>query len=88
MHQHHVDRQAMQPGGKGRIAAKGRDLAVQLKKSLLCQVFRFGNIADHAQTQGIDAPFVKRVEMSKRVVVSGLGPGQHLGVRRGWRQRR
>src|SRR5579859_6929052 len=53
-HEHDVDGHAMQPGGKGRLAAKGGNLAEQLQKSLLHQVFRVGRIADHAQAEGID----------------------------------
>jgi hypothetical protein len=49
LHQHHIDGQPVQPGGKRRVAAEGGNLAVQLKKSLLGQVFSFGNVAHHAQ---------------------------------------
>ncbi len=49
---------------------------MQLKKCLLGQVFGFGNIADHAQAQGVDPPLVKRVEMRKSVVVARLGASQ------------
>jgi len=46
MHQHHIDRQPMQPGGKGRITAKARNLAVQLQESLLGEVFGFREITE------------------------------------------
>ena len=72
----------MQPGGESRVAAKGSDLAMELKEGLLGEIFGFGNVADHAQTQGINASLVEGVKMGKGVVVAGLGAGKHFCIGR------
>ncbi len=59
---------------------KVRNLTVKLKEGLLCEVFRFGHIADHAKTEGVNASLVKRVKVTKSVVIAGLSPGKHLGI--------
>ena len=49
LHQHDIDGQPVQPGGKGRVAPERRNLPVQLKKCLLGQIFSLRNVAHHAQ---------------------------------------
>ena len=49
VHEDYVYREAMQPCGKRRVSTERSDLTVELEKCFLCQVFRFGNIAEHAQ---------------------------------------
>ena len=41
----------MEPGGESGVAAKGSDLAMQLKEGFLGEVFGFGDITDHAQAK-------------------------------------
>jgi len=73
VHQHHIDRQAVQPGGEGRVAAEGADLAIELQKRLLGQVFRFGHVTQHAQAQRVDPPLVQTIQALEGGSVSGLG---------------
>jgi hypothetical protein len=42
IHEHHVDRQAVQPRGKGRLAAERPGLVEELDEDLLRQVFGLG----------------------------------------------
>src|SRR5215469_1125795 len=76
----------MQPGGERGVAAESGDFAVQLKKGFLREVFGFGDVAHHAQAQGVDAPLMKRVELREGIVVACLSPGKGVGVAawRGW----
>ena len=80
MHQNDVDRQAMKPCGKGRVAAKRRDFAMELQKGFLREVFGLGNIPHHAQTERINSSLVQGVEMGKCVMVARLRPRQNLGL--------
>jgi len=50
MHQHYIDRQSVQPGGKRGVAAERGNLAVQLKKCFLGQILGLCHIPHHAQT--------------------------------------
>ena len=47
VHQHLVDGQAVQPGRKGRLAAKASDLAKELDEDFLRQVLGFRDIRRH-----------------------------------------
>src|SRR5262249_50984944 len=53
MHEYLVYSQSMQPGGKGRLSAKAADLAKQLDKDFLCQIFGLDDISSHAQAERI-----------------------------------
>ena len=44
LHEHNVDGQTVQPRRKGRLAAKRRDLAKELKERLLRQILRLGGV--------------------------------------------
>src|SRR5207248_10966368 len=44
MHQHLIDRQAMQPSRKCRFAAEAADLPEELDKNFLSQVLSFGDV--------------------------------------------
>ena len=79
-HQHDVHHQAMQPGGKGGVAAEGRYFPKKLKKSLLCQIFSVRRVAGHAQAQGVNAPVVRRVKRLKRRLVALLRARDQLSV--------
>src|SRR6516162_8311030 len=55
----------MQPGGKCGLSAKSADLAVQLKKGLLRQIFGLGGVPRHSETKRIHAPFMKSIQAFK-----------------------
>src|SRR5205085_12616508 len=55
----------MQPSRKSRLAAKTADLAIELDESFLRQVFRFGHVTRHTQTQRIDPSVMPLVEFLK-----------------------
>jgi hypothetical protein len=52
----------MKPGGECRVATKGCDLAVDLKKRLLHEVFGEREISHHAHANCEDPPLVLQVE--------------------------
>jgi hypothetical protein len=55
MHENDVESQTMQPGSKGRFAAKRLDLSKDQQEGFLRQILGFGWIPNHAQAQSIDA---------------------------------
>src|SRR4029079_3358310 len=65
LHQHNVDRHAMQPGGESRLASQRPYLTTQLEKSFLGALFSFRRVCGHAQTQGVDASLMKVIENFK-----------------------
>ncbi len=73
MHQDEVDRKAMQPGGEGGLAAEAADLAEEMEEGLLGHVLGFGDVAEHAKAEGVDAAFVQGVELGKCLGVAVLG---------------
>ena len=73
MHEHHVYRQPVQPGGKRRLAAEGRNLAIELQERFLCEVFRLGGVARHAQTERIHTALVKTVQGLETLGIALLG---------------
>src|SRR5271169_6326198 len=67
-HEHDVNGHAMQPGGEGRFTTKGADLAEELKKGLLHEIFGIRRIVDHSQTESVDATamqLIKKVESGR-----------------------
>ena len=72
MHQHQIYRKSMEPGGEGGFAAEAADLAEEMEEGLLGHVFGFGDVAEHAEAEGVDAAFVEGVELGKRFGVSVL----------------
>src|SRR5580700_10559530 len=64
-HEEQVDRNAVQPSGESRIAAKGADLAVDHQKCFLSEIFSFGRISDHAQAQRVNARAMQMVKALK-----------------------
>src|SRR5579859_573231 len=91
VHKYCVHREAMQPGGKGGLAAEESDLAIELQESFLRQILGLRVIAHHAQAQGKYAPFVSAVKQLETGHISGLGFGDHfrfrhlgVGERRDW----
>src|SRR5208282_5700366 len=80
VHEHNIDREAVQPCGKSRVSSKCCDLSMQLKERLLRQIFSFSCIAHHAQAEGVNAPFVDGIELGKGEVVSSLSTCKCIGV--------
>lgn len=70
VHQDMIDRHPMQPGRKGRFAAKTADLAEKLNEDFLCQIFRLGRVGQHAQAQTVDAPVMALVKRFESLDVS------------------
>ena len=73
MHEHQVDGEAVQPGGEGGLAAEAAELAEEVEEGLLGHVLGLGYVAEHAQTEGVDATLVQRVELCESVRVAVLG---------------
>jgi hypothetical protein len=48
MHQDGVDRDAVKPRRKGRVASKRRELAEHLKKCVLSEIFCLSGVVRHA----------------------------------------
>src|SRR6516164_9794970 len=55
---------------------------MELKKCFLRQILCLGDIANHAEAERVDASFVERVELGKRLMVAGLGEGEDFRIRR------
>ena len=73
MHQDQIYRKAMQPGGESGLSAEAADLAEEMEEGLLGHVLGFGDVAEHAEAEGVDAAFVEGVELGERLGVSVLG---------------
>src|SRR5436190_4559785 len=73
MHEHLIDRQAMQPGRKRRFATEAAYLPEELDKDFLRQVLGFSNVLRHAQTQRIYAAIMTLVKLleGRPVALSG-----------------
>src|SRR4051812_46210435 len=67
VHQHRVDRNPVQPGGKRRITTESGELAENLQKRVLRQIFSFGCVVGHAQADRINSSFVRMKQGSERV---------------------
>jgi hypothetical protein len=71
----------MQPSGEGRFTPKRGDLAKQLQERFLSQVFRFGRIAHHTQTQSVYAAVVQAIDALKRRRIALLGQADSICLR-------
>ena len=70
----------MKPGGQGRFGPEGIDLAVELKKGFLSQIFCLRYATNHAQTEGIHMLLVYRVKLRESLVVASLGAHHNVGL--------
>jgi hypothetical protein len=85
VHEHEVDRQAVQPGGERALAAEAAQLAVQVQEGFLRHVFGFRNIAEHAQAERIYAPLVQGIEFGESVGIARFGALDRFGLSgNGW----
>ena len=79
VHEDEVDGEAMEPGGEGRLTAEAADLAEEMEEGLLGHVFGLGDVAEHAEAEGVDAAFVEGVELGEGFGIAGLGLLDGLG---------
>lgn len=70
VHQHLIDRQPMEPGGKGRLATKTSNFSKELYENLLSEVFGLRDISGHSQTEGIDPAVVALVQLLEGVHIT------------------
>src|ERR1700746_2352278 len=54
-HEDNVGGESVQPGGKGSFAAKGVNLAENLQKGFLSQIFSLDGVPSHAKTECVHA---------------------------------
>jgi hypothetical protein len=80
LHEDEVDGEAMQPGGKGGLSAEAADLAEEVQERLLGHVFGLGDVAEHAQAEGVDAALVQRVQPGEGLGVTVLGGLDGFGL--------
>ncbi len=80
MHQHSVDREAVQPCGEVRVAAEGRELAVNLKEGFLGKIFGQGEVPDDAHADGKDALLVTFVNLRECLMIAGLGASYQFSL--------
>ena len=73
VHEDEVDGEAVQPGGEGGFAAEAADLAEEMEEGLLGHVLGFGDVAEHAEAEGVDAAFVEGVELGEGLGVAVFG---------------
>ena len=73
MHQDEIYRKSMKPCGEGGLAAEAADLAEEVEEGLLGHVFGFGDVAEHAEAEGVDAAFVEGVELGECLGVAVFG---------------
>src|SRR5208283_1550704 len=51
VHQYHIYRQTMQPGGKSRLSTERPNLTIELQKCFLSQILSLGSVCRHPQTK-------------------------------------
>jgi len=73
VHEDKIDGEAMEPGGEGGFAAEAADLAEEVEEGVLGHVLCLGYVAEHAETEGVDAALVEGVELGKCLSVSVFG---------------
>jgi hypothetical protein len=73
MHENQVYCEAMEPGGESRFTTEAADLSEEMEEGLLSHVFRLGDVAEHAKAEGVDAAFMKSVELGECFGISGFG---------------
>jgi hypothetical protein len=71
----------VQPRRECRLTPEGPDLAEELQKCFLHQIFRVRGISDHPKAQSVNAATVELVKMLEGQGVSGLRQADSLGFR-------
>ena len=80
VHEYSIYGHAVEPCGESGVAAKGSNLAVQLKESFLGQVFGERIVSHHAHANCEDAPFMRRVKFRECFVVASLCANHSIGL--------
>ena len=70
--QHHVHRQAVQPGAERALTAELRELVPCTHEDVLCQLLGAAPVGDHACAQGKDAVDMCAVDPFERAPVAAL----------------
>jgi hypothetical protein len=70
----------MQPCCEVRVAAEGRELAVNLKEGFLGKVFSQGEVPDDAHADGKDALLVTFVNLRECLMIAGLGTSYQFSL--------
>jgi hypothetical protein len=73
MHQDLIDRQAMQPGRKSRLAAKASYFAKELDEDLLREVFGLRDVLRHPKAQGVNAAVMALVKLLEGMHIAPCG---------------
>ena len=80
LHEYEVDGEAMEPGGEGGFSAEAANLAEEMEECLLGHVLGFGDVAEHAQAEGVDAALMECVELGEGLGVAVLGGFDGFGL--------
>src|ERR1700723_85659 len=72
LHEDGVHRDAVEPSRKSRIPAERIDIAKDLQKSFLSQIFRVGHILGHLQANGIHTLFMQLKQFGKSFLIAAL----------------
>src|SRR5271155_2548069 len=72
----------MKPRRKRRISTEGSNLAEYLQERILGEIFRFGRVVGHAQTDGINTCLVRMKQSRKRIGIAVLGAVNNVGIQR------
>ena len=70
---------------KALLAAEAAELAEEVEEGLLGHVFGFGDVAEHAEAEGVDAAFVEGVELGEGFGVSVFSCFDRFGFAGDWR---
>src|SRR6266851_4869967 len=73
MHQNLIDRQPVQPGGKGRLTSKASNFSKELYEDLLGEVLSLRDISSHPQAQGINPAVVPLVKVLEGIHITFCG---------------
>lgn len=82
VHEHLVHRQPVEPGRESRLAAEERDFPMKLHEDFLCQVFRFARVSKHSQTERVDPPVMKLIQLLECRYISSGGLDSELMIAR------
>jgi hypothetical protein len=78
MHQHNIKGHSMEPSGESGFSAKSCELAVQLNKSFLHEVFGQREIVHHAHANCEDPFLMTQVKRCECIGVASLGSDQNF----------
>jgi hypothetical protein len=79
VHEDEVDGEAVEPGGESGLAAEAAEFAEEVEEGFLGHIFGFGDVAEHAEAEGVDAAFMQGVELGESIGVAVFGAFDGLG---------